>query len=349
MPAHDRVKRPVAGSVSELLAGAELREPMDKAAESLSGSPFERVVIGGQPYVLKHLALDLDWIMRVTDDTDCRALTLWRTGLLDQVPGSIDHTIVGMAHDPATGRTAVLMRDVGERFVAVGDGRIPLDQHLRFLNDMTAVHAAFWGFVDSFGLCEHRGRYTALGPAKAAAEVAAGTMPARNPTTPPKDTVPHLIGPGWSALAGAAPEAHDHALALSADPAPLGVALDATPQTLVHGDWKAGNLGTHPDGRTILVDWAWTGQAGGCVDLAWYLAVNCDLLPQSKEAAIEDYRLALERRAIDTRGWFERQLELALLGAFVQLGWSKAAQPAELAWWVDRVVPTARSLRRGGS
>ena len=34
----------------------------------------------------------------------------------------------------------------------------------------------------------------------------------------------------------------------------------------------------------------------------------------------------------------------ALLGAFVQLGWSKTGDPAELAWWTDRVVPTAARL-----
>ena len=49
-------------------------------------------------------------------------------------------------------------------------------------------------------------------------------------------------------------------------------------------------------------------------------------------------------RGVDTAGWWDRQLELALLGAFVQLGWSKAGDPAELAWWTERVVATARTL-----
>jgi hypothetical protein len=81
------------------------------------------------------------------------------------------------------------------------------------------------------------------------------------------------------------------------------------------------------------------------VDLAWYLAVNCDRLPESKEDTIAASRAALERRGVDTAAWWDTQLELALLGGFVQLGWSKTGNPHELSWWTERVLPTARSLR----
>ncbi len=80
------------------------------------------------------------------------------------------------------------------------------------------------------------------------------------------------------------------------------------------------------------------------MDLAWYLAVNCDRLPESKEDTIAAYRLSLERRGIDTALWWDRHLDLALLGGFLQLGWSKPGNPAELAWWTQRVLPTARAL-----
>lgn len=106
---------------------------------------------------------------------------------------------------------------------------------------------------------------------------------------------------------------------------------------------RTGNLGSHPDGRTILIDWAWPGRAPATVDLAWYLAVNCDLLPQSKEETIEAYQGSLERLGIATQAWWETQLELALLGALVQLGWSKTGD--ELAWWDERVSRGARFLR----
>ena len=58
------------------------------------------------------------------------------------------------------------------------------------------------------------------------------------------------------------------------------------------------------------------------------------------------YHASLAGCGIDTSGWWERQLELALLGGFLQLGWSKTGDPAELGWWLARVVPTARDLLR---
>jgi hypothetical protein len=80
------------------------------------------------------------------------------------------------------------------------------------------------------------------------------------------------------------------------------------------------------------------------VDIAWYVAVNCDRLPESKEDAITAYRDALETRGVDTGGWWERQVELALVGGFLQLGWSKSG--AEFDWWARRVEPVARDLVR---
>ena len=324
--------RPVAASADELLAGASWRGPMDKHVDSLSGSPFERAVIDGESYVVKYLGYDQDWVARAVGDTHCWTRTLWRHGILDELPAEIDHTVVGVADDPATGRVAVLMRDVSEGLVPPGTGALPVAQHLRFLDHMAEMHARFWGFEDGWELMVPGARYTALTPATAARE-AAGSG---------DDPVPRAINGGWAALRAAAPEAHAYAVALAEDPAPLADALAETPATFVHGDWKFGNLGSHADGRTILLDWGWPGRAAPLVDVAWYLAVNCDRLPVSKEDTLAAYRAALEGQGIATDGWWARQLDLALLGGFVQLGWSKTG--AELDWWVTRTVPVARQL-----
>jgi hypothetical protein len=325
----------VFGAVDELLAGAELREPMDKAVDSLSGSAFERVVMDGERHVVKYLGHDTDWLARALGDRDCFALTLWRAGLLAALPGSIDHTVVAMATDGASGRVAVLMRDVGDRLVPPG---APLggEEQGRFLAHMAAMHAEFWGFKDCYGLLPPGNRYTALTPATGRREAAAGYQ----------DPVPGALAGGWDALSRTVPEAYRFAISLAEDPAPLVDALAQTPATFIHGDWKAGNLGSHPEGRTILLDWGWPGRAAPLVDVAWYLAVNCDRLPTSKEQVLVDYRRALEAHGVATAGWWARQLDLALLGAFVQLGWSKTGDPAELGWWVQRVLPVARDLLR---
>jgi hypothetical protein len=328
--AHVRIEREVFSSVEALLAGASHRERFDPA-DGLSDARMERVVRDGSRYVAKWLRWDDDWIMRATGDWGCRPLALWRSGMLDALPDCIDHAVVAVAHEPASRTTVLLMADVGDYLVE--DGPVALPQHGRFLDHLAALHAAFWAFEDRLGLCPPAVRYTALSPLTAEIESRRGT-----------GGVPRLLGAGWRRLVEAAPRAGARAMALAADPWPLVAALAGTPTTFIHGDWKFGNLGSRPDGRTVLLDWAWSGPGPPTADVAWYLAVNCDRLPESKEATIAAYRAALERHGVATAGWFDRQLALALAGAFVQLGWSKADQPAELDWWLERVSPVLAEL-----
>ncbi len=74
-----------------------------------------------------------------------------------------------------------------------------------------------------------------------------------------------------------------------------------------------------------------------------YLALNAARLPQAKEDAIDEYAASLTSRGIDTRGWWDEQLALGLLGTLVQFGWEKGlGDDDELEWWLDR----ARRARR---
>jgi hypothetical protein len=327
--------RTVHPSADALFAGATAREPM-KTADSLSSATFERVVIGGERFVAKYLSTSTDWIMRASGDVACRPLWMWRTGMFDRLPDCIDPLVVDVAHDSSTGVTTLLMPDVGELLVPEGSARLELEQQHRFLDHMAALHAAFWDWDGPPALTPLANRYMALSPVTGRVEAELGNA----------GGVPSVLDAAWRQLAAAAPELGELALALATDPGPLVEALDETPSTLIHGDWKGGNLGSQVDGTTILIDWQWPGRAAGCVDLGWYLAVNCDRLPESKEATIAAYRDALVRQGVAVHGWFDRQLDLALLGAFVQLGWSKTGNATELQWWVDAVLPTARQLLR---
>ena len=119
------------------------------------------------------------------------------------------------------------------------------------------------------------------------------------------------------------------------------------PHTLVHGDWKAANLGSHTDGRTVLLDFGEIpGEASPLADLSWYLALNSDLLPESKDDTVARYRASLERVGIDTSGWWERAVALELLGTMVQFGWEKVLRGPgpELAWWEAHAAAGARCL-----
>jgi Phosphotransferase enzyme family len=327
--------RAVQPSAEILLAKATHREPM-KTSDSLSSATFERVVIDGRSFVVKYLSAATDWIMRATGDVACRPLWVWRSGILDALPDCIDPLIVDASHDSTSGETALLMPDAAQYFVPEGSDPLPLEQHRRFISHMARLHATFWDWDGPAGLTPMANRYTTLSPMTGEVEASLGHL----------DGVPAVLDAAWRLLSATSPEIAGIALELAHDPGPLVDALAQTPTTLIHGDWKAGNLGSWPDGRTILVDWQWPGAAAGCVDLGWYLAVNCDRLPESKEATIAAYRGALTAHGIAVNDWFDRQLDLALLGAFVQLGWSKSGDPVELGWWVDRVLPVGRELLR---
>ena len=147
---------------------------------------------------------------------------------------------------------------------------------------------------------------------------------------------------GWPTLAERSPVLSAVARSVHDDPAILTARLSGLPGTFLHGDWKMGNLGSHPDGRTILLDWTLPGAGPACWDLCWYLALNRARLPERKEAAISRFRAALEGRGIATAGWWQEQLDLCLIGIMATFGWEKALGDAgELAWWEARVADAA--------
>jgi hypothetical protein len=323
---------PVAGSIDELLAGATSREPFAHS-DGKSGVPMDRAVIDGERFVVKHVSIDNDWIMRATGDLCCRPLLVWRSGLLARLPPTIDHAFAGFA--PEGRGAAILMRDVGPWLVPEGDEPISIEQHSRFLDHMAQLHATFWDWEDVIGLLPFQSRYAFCTSDVSTCEEAWGAGA----------EVPQIAAEGWRRLPAKAPRLAEIVLPLLRDADPLVAALAVTPQTFVHGDWKMGNLGSHPDGRTILLDWAVPGRAPACTELAWYLALNRRRLPDSKEVTIDAYRAALERHGIETASWWETQIALALLGAAVQFGWEKAFdEPDELAWWEERAIAGARHL-----
>ncbi len=102
------------------------------------------------------------------------------------------------------------------------------------------------------------------------------------------------------------------------------------------------NLRTHPDGRTILLDWALPGSGPAFWDLCWYLALNRARLPESKEAAIGRFRVALEAGGVATGSWWDAQLDLCLIAIMAAFGREKAlGDAAELSRWESRVADAA--------
>jgi hypothetical protein len=329
--------RPVAASVAELVAGASIRVPMT-AVDSKSGARFERVVIDGDAFVLKHVDHRDDWIMRQTGDVGCVPVRVWESGVFDLLPACIDHTTVGAARQDGHG--AVLMRDVAEWLVPPGDAPVTPDQHLQFLDHLAAMHAAAWDWDDTVGLVPVANRYSFFGPAAMACEAALGFP----------QPVPAIAVDGWRRLDDASPELADALRPLRDAPWPLFDALAETPSTLLHGDTKFTNTGMSADARTVLVDWSMTGTGPPVAEVVHSLALNRARIPAGygRDVTVDAYRAALERHGIDTAPWFERQLALCLVGVMLQLAWEKAFDETgeELAWWRDRTIDTARELAR---
>lgn len=326
------------GSVDEILEAATDIEPMDTVG--VSGSWLERIRVDGRPLVVKRLDPVSDWTMRALGDLGCYTVELWERGLLDRLPDSFRQPIVAAGPDPSrpegSRRVVLVMEDVGRWLVAGDDAPIAEDLNSRFLTHMAELQATFWDAGPELEVTPQMHRYLVLSPWTAMAEAALGD----------DNAVPPLIGRGWEEIAVVAPRAAEVVVPLAWDPGPLVTALEQTPQTFLHGDWKFFNLGSDDRGRTILLDWEMPGRGPGAAEVAWYLAINCRRLPVSKERCLELYRDALESLGIDTEPWWERQVDLALLGALVQFGWEKALSgyDDEMAWWEDAAVRGARWL-----
>jgi Phosphotransferase enzyme family len=327
----------VANSVEELLADASDRRPF-RHSDSKSGSALEQVVIGGQTLVLKHVHVDRDWTMRFGGDVGCHPVQVWAAGLMDALPDRIDHGVVGVAG--GLGRNgwggAILMRNLSAELVPAGNELVALQRHLSYIDDLAALSARMLGWHDDVGLMPLVSRWTWFNPSCLEVEAERGWP----------EPVPRLAREGWARFAERVrPDVLQVVEDLRRDPSSLVTAVQDTPTTFVHGDWKFGNVGTAADGRTVLIDWTYPGEAPPCFELAWYLSINRARLPQSKEDTIEAFRGALERHGVETVGWFERQVAVCLLGNLVIFGWEKAlGDDDELAWWCDRVPEGAAML-----
>ena len=231
------VARPVADSLDELLGGAHRQSFVPADARSPAG--FERVEIDGERCVVKYVHPDLDFTMRVSGDLGCRPRRVWEAGLMDLAPDTIDHAVLGVARWGRNGwGAALLMRDVSDDLPVLGDEPIDEELHAAFLDGIAALATPLWDFQGDVGLLPHRLRWAWFGPDQLAGEERLGFP----------EAVPRIATEGWQRFAARTPGDVLRAVeALRRDPLPLSEALQSTPQTFVHGDWKIGNLGYAAD------------------------------------------------------------------------------------------------------
>ena len=301
--------------------------------EARAGARYHRVPVGDRRFFVKQFSYATDWISRITGDREYWILAAWRAGLLLRASAYVDHAVIDMG---LTGdELNIVMNDVGDHLVP--DGHTPISDatHGAFVATLAALSALFWDWHDDVGLMRIEQRFAMLSPESIRPELAADRVP--GPVAAAER--------GWADLVRRAPELSRVTRAVHADPGALAAALQGTPHTFAQGDWKMGNLGLHPDGTVILLDWAYPGQAPVCWDLWWYLALNRERLPESKEASLARYRRELTANAVTTDDWWDEQNDLCAIGVMATFGWEKAlGDDAELDWWQSRVLAASRRL-----
>jgi hypothetical protein len=112
--------------------------------------------------------------------------------------------------------------------------------------------------------------------------------------------------------------------------------------------------------RLVLLDWQLASFSSPSVDLGRYLGTNSALLPLSKESILGLYKKKLAARLGEKfdEKWWQPQLELGMLGGFVQEAWAIALKAshwhigeghrerwkADLQWWSEKARIGAKWL-----
>ena len=293
------VPRAVASSVDELLAGATARTPL-AAGDAKSGSVLERVVIDGRAAWCSSTCTSTTTGRCAASATSAAdPCAVWASGLLDALPDCIDHAVVGAAggSGPQRWGAALLMRDVGDaRWCPRATSPSPSSSTASSSTTSPRCRAAFWGWR------RRRCRAAARSRAAGARSAPAGWRSRRRAGWPEAVPADRRRGLGAVRRAGAGRRRSTLVDDLRRDLDPLvGGAAPHAARRFLHGDWKLGNLGIAPDGRTVLHRLGLPGR--GPVGHELGLVPGAQPGPPARVARrtpIDAFRAALERHGIAT-------------------------------------------------
>lgn len=314
-----------------------VEEPLPN--DGWSGARLTRLTgSDGARFVLKRDSLALDWIARVTGDTEVlREAQLVRAAPRLPWPVRLPHLAAARDGD----EVALLMPDLDETLLR---WEAPVDQATvdRVLHALAALHREPWHqqLPPTFPWTDVRRRVLLLTRRSALAYAAAG-----NP-------VGARFRAGWDAFdRQVRPPVRGLVDGLTSSPGPLFDALARLPAAGLHGDLKLGNAALAPDGGVDLIDWQMTLVAPIAVELGWFLVCNVAGLPLPPDAMLERYRVAA---GLPNDERWRAQWDLAVLVGLVLRGWRKGldteagvvlpnglAAAWDLAWWGSQALGAA--------
>ena len=325
------IRRPVAGSVDELLDGARRlgvvptrRRPVERR---LRAGRDRRRAVRGQVRPSRPRLHDAGVGRRRMP-----AAAGVGVGLMDLAPAAIDHATLGAAPWGRNGwGAALLMRDVSDDLPELGDDADRSEtHHLGLPRRHRRAGGTAVGLSTVSSACSPTG---CVGPGSVPHHSTARRRSGgrrrcpRSLTTVGRDSR-FERRPTWSPRSTSCATTPRRSRRRCRRPRRRSFTVTGRSET----------SGRAADGRVVLLDWAYPGEGPVCHELAWYLALNRARIPHghTKETTIDDFRSALERHGIATAGWWDLQLSLCLLGAVVQFGWEKAlGDDDELGWWTD--------------
>lgn len=302
--------------------------------QHLSGNELFEVwvqgVIGQSRFILKQFHAERDWVMRLTHDSQTREMTLFLHGIFDRLADETSSPIIAVAEND--GEWASLMYDVSMELLPPNQD-LNADDATLLIEKLAGIHARFWDDVilenSALGLSSLDDFLTILSPARVRRELETGhTHP-----------VLEAAALGWQQFDAQAPADVRHIIhAWQENNAPLREMLNKLPRTLVHGDYKLGNLGIDRTEQplTIVLDWQDATRSAGVLDLGYFLALNAHQLPFAKEDAIELYVSALAERSCLAA---PEDIEIGLVaGGTLRLLWLMVRNGQDdLDWWYDLI------------
>lgn len=250
----------------------------------LAGGHLSYVKTNAGRLVLKQMSIDSDWIMFASDDQQCRSVTLWQYGILDQLLPYAQHKIITCARDG--NGWVILMHDLtGSTFS--WETSLTFELVTTFLDTLARLHATFWNKTDiadpTLGICTP----------KQLLEQSALPVARKYPNYP-TSPIPGWVCEGWATLPELLePDVTAKLHKLIEDPQPLYDTLQRYPSTLLHGDYRIDNLAYH-EGLPVLLDWQESSYTVMTTDLAWLIKQGYVQTVMSREQATSYYRFRLE-------------------------------------------------------
>ncbi len=323
----------LAPDVPTLLARFEIEgDETPVGHNGYSGAAISHIEHDGQRFVLKRLSMKRDWIMRLTDDRDCREARFAASSLSRQLPEGISTPYLGAARDGDG--YAILMQDIAPTLLP-DDGIVEAAAMDVLLRRVAELHAWESNVTPGHDIpwCPI-GEYMMVLSRENGEKLRAEGL-----------DIGRAIVNGWSRFFEVADRrVGEFVRRFQGDPAPFIDVLRSLPVSLVHHDLKCANIGI--DGDTVwLIDWAGITRGPLALDLGWMLAANSTRLPWGLDDTTTRYGEHL--RSALGRGFapdvWERQRAAAFVVGLLMFGWAKTDDVSELGWWSERALE-ARSV-----